>query len=298
MEKTEKKGLHISTRSFLTAIAVIFCLMALTYVLTLTVPGGQYERVPDANGNLVMHCGKSGTATVTVSSTYNGKTYSETVDVVVNIIDLGSYVNVNAAINSATGTVVTVRGIVGPSLVNQVGFYLIDETGAVPVKLADTTKLANIKIGNDIVLKGTRNVTRDGNGQIVIENCEIIANLYGDYDYSTASFTTNKTLAEITASYKDYDSAKDHLTTVQTYVVEVTVKFNAQNITLVDSNGNSIMLYTGNVDQYSWLKAYDGQTITVELALCNWNNRGIKGCVLAVYTNDGKTINQLHVKEQ
>ena len=252
----------------------------------------------DANGNLVMHCGKSGTATVTVSSTYNGKTYSETVDVVVNIIDLGSYVNVNAAINSATGTVVTVRGIVGPSLVNQVGFYLIDETGAVPVKLADTTKLANIKIGNDIVLKGTRNVTRDGNGQIVIENCEIIANLYGNHDYSTASFITGKTLAEITASYKNYDASKDHLTTVQTYVVEVTVKFNAQNITLVDSNGNSIMLYTGNTDQYSWLKAYDGQTITVELALCNWNNRGIKGCVLAVYTNDGKTLNQLHVSEQ
>ena len=55
MATSKNKGLHISTRSFLTAIAVIFCLMALTYVLTLTVPAGEYERVPDAEGNLVVN---------------------------------------------------------------------------------------------------------------------------------------------------------------------------------------------------------------------------------------------------
>lgn len=54
MTKSKDKGLHISTRSFLTAIAVIFALMVLTYLLTLTVPGGQYERVPDENGNLIV----------------------------------------------------------------------------------------------------------------------------------------------------------------------------------------------------------------------------------------------------
>ncbi len=55
MTKSKDKGLHISTRSFLTAIAVIFALMVLTYILTLTVPGGQYERVPDAEGNLIVN---------------------------------------------------------------------------------------------------------------------------------------------------------------------------------------------------------------------------------------------------
>ena len=37
---TEKKGLNISAKSFVTAIAVIFVLMALTYGLTFAVPGG------------------------------------------------------------------------------------------------------------------------------------------------------------------------------------------------------------------------------------------------------------------
>ena len=37
---TEKKGLNISAKSFVTAIAVIFVLMALTYGLTFVVPGG------------------------------------------------------------------------------------------------------------------------------------------------------------------------------------------------------------------------------------------------------------------
>lgn len=49
----EKKdgGLNLSVRSFITAIAVIFALMVLTYVLTLVIPGGAFDRTPD--GELV-----------------------------------------------------------------------------------------------------------------------------------------------------------------------------------------------------------------------------------------------------
>ena len=251
----------------------------------------------DADGNLVMHCGNSGTATVTVASEYNGKSYSKTVDVTVTKIEAGSYLTVADAIAAANGTEVTVKGIVGPSLVNQVGFYLIDGTASVPVRM-NANLIATLKIGQEVILKGTRTVTKDGKGQITIDNCTVVANLYGNTDYSTESFITGKTLAEIVESYKNYDSSKDHHFTTQVFVVDVTVKFNAQNITLVDSNGNSIMLYTGNVDQYSWLRAYDGKTVTVELALCNWNNKGIKGCVLSVVTDNGKILNQLHVSEQ
>lgn len=39
--KEEKKGLNISTKSFLTAIVVIFVLMLLTYGLTFLIPGGE-----------------------------------------------------------------------------------------------------------------------------------------------------------------------------------------------------------------------------------------------------------------
>ena len=53
--KTEKKGnTNVSTRSFITAIVVIFVLMILTYVLTLVVPGGAYPRIENSDGNLII----------------------------------------------------------------------------------------------------------------------------------------------------------------------------------------------------------------------------------------------------
>ena len=54
VSKEEKKGLNISTKSFLTAIVVIFVLMILTLVLTYIVPGGEYARVEDEMGNLII----------------------------------------------------------------------------------------------------------------------------------------------------------------------------------------------------------------------------------------------------
>lgn len=54
MAETEKKGLNISVRSFITAILVIFALMILAYVLSLVIPGGNYARIPDAEGNLII----------------------------------------------------------------------------------------------------------------------------------------------------------------------------------------------------------------------------------------------------
>lgn len=54
MEQQEPKGLSISVKSFLTAIIVIFALMVLSYILTFIVPGGEFARVVDANGNTVI----------------------------------------------------------------------------------------------------------------------------------------------------------------------------------------------------------------------------------------------------
>jgi len=54
MSKKQEGGLQIGARSFLTAILVIFALMIGAYVLTLTVPGGEYARVEDVNGNLII----------------------------------------------------------------------------------------------------------------------------------------------------------------------------------------------------------------------------------------------------
>jgi len=54
VEKKEEKGLNISVKSFLTAIIVIFGLMVASYILTFVVPGGEYARTVDANGNTVI----------------------------------------------------------------------------------------------------------------------------------------------------------------------------------------------------------------------------------------------------
>ena len=54
MAEKEKGGLNISVKSFITAIVVIFALMVGSYVLTLVVPGGEYARIEDANGNMVI----------------------------------------------------------------------------------------------------------------------------------------------------------------------------------------------------------------------------------------------------
>ena len=50
----EEKSLNISTKSFITAILVIFVLMILTYILTFLVPGGEYGRITDLTGNIII----------------------------------------------------------------------------------------------------------------------------------------------------------------------------------------------------------------------------------------------------
>ena len=52
--KQEKQGLNISVKSFITALVVIFALMVAAYVLTLIIPGGEYARILDSNGNTII----------------------------------------------------------------------------------------------------------------------------------------------------------------------------------------------------------------------------------------------------
>ncbi len=53
MEKKEK-GLDISVKSFIVAIAIILGLMVVTYIMTFILPGGEYARTLDANGNTII----------------------------------------------------------------------------------------------------------------------------------------------------------------------------------------------------------------------------------------------------
>lgn len=46
------KGIRMERKSFLISLAFIFALMAAAYVLTFIIPGGEFARAADADGNL------------------------------------------------------------------------------------------------------------------------------------------------------------------------------------------------------------------------------------------------------
>lgn len=249
------------------------------------------------DGN-VMNCHKTGTAVITVTGEYNGVTYSEEVTIDVEIAQVEEqYPTVADAIAASVGETVTVKGVVGPSLVNKTGFYLIDDTGVIAI-IIDADKLATLKIGDEIVLEGLRDRFHNGGthaGQTCITNAQIVTNNYGGHQYSTASFAGEITVAEFYA----LDASVDYSTTVYTMKAIVKVEESAYytNIYLTDGN-TKVTLYCSSASQYGFLKAYAGQEVTVEIAACNWNNKTYwRGCVLAVVHEDGtKTVNALNFR--
>ena len=54
----KKKGLNINARSFIGALAMILVLMIVTYILTFIIPSGEYARIADADGNLIIDTSK------------------------------------------------------------------------------------------------------------------------------------------------------------------------------------------------------------------------------------------------
>lgn len=252
--------------------------------------------IDTVNGKVIMNCKTSGTANITVTGEYNGKTYSEKVAVSVTITEMsGDYANVQGAIDTAVGETVTVKGIVGPSLVNRSGFYLIDESGVIAV-ITDADTLATLKIGNEVILEGVRHINTKGGsgyyGQTCLNDAKLVANNYGEHAYSTAAFKGDITVAD----FYNLDVATDYTTNV--YTMKATVYLEEQayfsNIYLMDGN-TKVRLYSSSASQYSWLQAFAGQEVTVEIAPCNWNDKNYyTGCVLSVITDSGKVVNQLN----
>ena len=253
--------------------------------------------VISVDGN-VMNCLATGTATITVTATYNGNTYSQDVTITVAIAEQGEqYATVKDAIAANVGDIVTVKGIVGPSLVNRNGFYLFNDDAMIAVVVSDTAILKELEVGYEIVLEGKRDLFHNGTGshagQIALTNATLVTNFYGNHAYSTDFFITDKTLADLYA----LNVSEHHSTEV--YVVKATVVFEEtayySKLSITD-NGTTLSLYMSGAGQYSWLKEFTGQEVTMEIAPCNWNNKTYyAGCVLAVRNADGtKTINTLN----
>lgn len=243
-----------------------------------------------SDGKTVMHTLAPGKANITITAQY--KTYSANAKVAVTVEQKQQYdaITVKQAIDAALDSEVTVKGVVGPSLVNQVGFYLIDDTGVIAVLVKDKAVLTTISLGDEVTLKGSR--IRRNDAQDCLSDVEIVLNEFGAHEYSTETFVTGKTLSEIVA----VDTTTNYTTTV--YVVEVEVKFVEttyySNVYIKDGD-TELLLYASSGKQYSFVSQYAGQKVTVELAICNWNGKAVRGCVLSVTDSEGvKTVNTLN----
>lgn len=249
----------------------------------------------EADGTVTFNCGKAGTATVTVTGSYNGKTYSETVEITVSKNAEIEYITVADAIATPYDTDVVVKGIVGPSLVNRDGFYLFGEDGSmIAVIVNDTAIFDTIAMGNEIIISGMRerfikDDTYTTYGQDSIVKATVVANYYGNHAYSTEKAITGKTLADI-AALNATESHSTELYLVNGVTIEVVETAYYTNINIKDASG-TLSLYCSSASQYNWLKAYAGQTVTLEVAPCNWNDKtAYKGCVLALILEDGTKV--------
>lgn len=255
----------------------------------------------ETDGKTVFHCGDAGTATVTVTASYNGSSYSETVEILVESNEEVDSITVADAILAPIDTTVTVKGIVGPSVVNKDGFYLFGEDGSViAVLVASTDELEGLEIGHEIVITGMReryieDDSYETHGQTSIVKATVVANYYGNHEYSTEKFITDSTVEAFCA----LDKTVDYSTTVYVLTVRIErteTQFYTNYALYSTTNNTYISLYCSGAGQYDpLLKQFAGQTVTIEIAPCNWNNKNQwKGCVLAVRTEDGKVYNQLN----
>lgn len=242
----------------------------------------------------IMHCDKDGEAVITITGAYGEVSYNDTVTVKVEKAEQIQALTVADAIVAEVGTKVTVRGIAGPSLINQTGFYLFGEDGSLIAVRVDASAFEGLAIGNEIVIEGTRYLhTKGGSnyfGQSCIDGAIIVANYYGAHEYSTAKFVTDKTAADFYA----LNPLVDYSTTAYVFkgVYTVVDKTFYKEVKLVDGT-TSVTLYCSGDGQYKWLEPYLGQELVFEVAACNWSGKGYwGGCVLAVRTEGGKVLNQ------
>ena len=207
--------------------------------------------------------------------------------------------SIQEAISATDGTEITVKGIVLSSLVNQSGFYIIDETGVIAVRTKDIETDKSVKPGDLVSVKGTKKhikPTEKCVGQIAIDSAEVLVNAYGENQIPTSVYKQGKT---ITALY-NLDPLEDHTTEV--FKVQAKISFidkgNYTTAVLVDPNDESVSLslYTTSASQYNFLKDYEGQVLTYNVAVCNWNGKNYyRGCIVSVETSEGTTIyNQLN----
>ncbi len=236
---------------------------------------------------------------VTIKATYKSSYVTHKITISVLPEQKVEGMSIQEAISVTDGTEITVKGIVLSSLVNQSGFYIIDETGVIAVRTKDKETDKTVKPGDLVSVKGTKKHIKPTDkcvGQIALDSAEVLVNAYGENKIPTSVYKLGET---ITSLY-NLDPLEDHTTEV--FKVQAKISFidkgNYTTVVLVDPNNEqvSLGLYTSSSSQYNFLKDYDGQVLTYNVAVCNWNGKNYyRGCIVSVETSEGATIyNQLN----
>lgn len=254
------------------------------------------------DGKVIFHInsGTEGTATITVTGHLDDQTdFSKIMNIkITKPVDVSLAVNVKAAIDASKGTELLVKGVIGPSLVNKNGFYLIDETGSLAVVMNSRDEFNGLQIGQTVYIKGKRDLfasARNGTPsyfESCMTGCQIVKNEFGNVDYSTASFIKGKTLADLIAL-----PVTDNYHTAEVYVITAGLKFvstkNYSNAYLKDGDSKMRLYCTNASSQYQWINPYvdDTKTYTMEVAVCNWNNKNYyTACLLSITDSNGNKV--------
>lgn len=250
-----------------------------------------FETIED---KVILNTKDLGTAQVTITATYGAITATKTLTIEVVENPASSAMTVKQAIATEIGTVVTVKGIVGPSLVNKVGFYLMDGESLIAIETTEA-QMSQISIGNEVVVKGTRYMNKKDatytTGQTCINKAEIIANFYGNHELPTSYFKESSG-----AEFRALNINEDHTTEV--YVFNGKFEFFGnqfyKSLAITATDGTKVDVYNANAGQYSSItnNIPDGAEVTIAIVPCNWNSKTdyYRGCVLYVILSDGTVV--------
>lgn len=245
------------------------------------------------NDQQVMHISKGNEkAQIKMSASYNNAKKDLVIDINIDFKDIPTTISIKDAIDSEDGTEVTLRGIVMSGTVNQTGFYLNDGTGIIAV-LTDSATIKTIALGNDIVIKGTKNhKTNNPNtmvGQIYVENASLVLNLLGDNTYSDDTFITDLSFDQVLEKLSDL--MIDQTTNVYVcncYINKVEGTHSTNYYLAKEKDGKDIYLYAGSGSQYSIFDELLEKEVSVTFAFVNWNSKSpYRACIISA--TDGET---------
>ena len=267
--------------------------------ITYTSSNSSVVNVVSEGGKFIFKTFGIGTATITIKATDEFGTYEQAIEIkVVEAVELDT-LDIKDAIAKEDETEVIVEGVVAASLVNQSGFYLIDETGIVAVRVA-ADELKNVELGNKVVLKGMKRHVRgsfepsQSLGQLVIDQAVIEQNLKGNHEYDTSNFVKDKTLSD----FINLDKLEEHSTTVGIIVATIeyveTPFFTSYKI--VDGEGNSMNIYSSNGSQLSFLEPFQNKEVTIEFTVVNWNGKNYTGSILSATDGVTKVVSNQNFK--